>query len=153
VQRRLDELSTEYNTIRIKEDSGPERTRHMTGVLRQMMDLAHAVDGSDMVRRLDDPDRGRRLAAYAYAYARPEPEMLEPLVESLIKYSARRRSDTDNRPFGEYWGIQALANVIAKRPPQRETVDRLRQWATTIERGTDRWAEVSKLLRRLGFDL
>jgi hypothetical protein len=102
---------------------------------------------------LDDRDRGRRLAGYAAVYAHPRPELLEPLVDSLIKYSVRTRSDADNRPFGEYWGIEALGRVLSVAQPTPEILERLRQWASTLERGTDRWAGMARILQRHGIQV
>jgi len=149
----LDAGAARYNEIRQTEDSGPDRTRHMTEVWRQMLDVAARLQDFDAEQQLDSPDRGKRLAAYAWVYMHPRPDLLDPLLRSLEKYSAARRSETDNRPFGEYWGILTLDKVLDQQRPSRETLERLRRFGQTVDRGTDRSAEITRILHRFGMDV
>ena len=150
---RIEALVREYRTIRETQKSGPERTREMTRVFREMMEVAKEFPEFNVIQRLDDSNPEWRLAAYAAVYANPRPECFDPLVQSVIKYSARNRSETDNPPFGEYWGIEALERVLAVAQPRPELLNRLRDWASTIERGTDRWAAMARILQRYGMQV
>ncbi len=76
----------------------------MTDVVRRMVDVAKSFDTFDIESALRDPDLGRRLFGYAYTFARPNPSQLETLVESVTRL--------ERKPFGQYWGLQALGRVL-----------------------------------------
>jgi hypothetical protein len=151
-REKLEPLVRQYNELR-NTPWGPERTRKMTAVFRQMIDVVKGDPEFNAVQYFDHADRGWRLVGYAAAYANPQSRLLEPLVRSLIKYSSRTAGDGDNRAFGEYWGIETLDRVLSVALPGPEIIRQLRDWAVTIPKGTDRWAAMSRILRRHGVEL
>jgi hypothetical protein len=96
-------LAEEYVRIRNEQPSGDARTAAMTDVVRRMVDVAKSLDAFDIESALRDADLGRRLIGYAYCFARPNPSQLETLVESVTRL--------EDKPFGQYWGLQALGRV------------------------------------------
>lgn len=148
---RLAALVREYNTIRKTQASGPERTREMTRVFRQMMEAARESPDFDVIQRLDDRDRGWRLAAYAAVHANPRPEHLEPLVRSLIRHSAQ--SGGGNKPFCEYWGIEALDRALRAGQAGPDMLNQLLSWARGLEKGSDRLAAMTRILQRYGIQI
>jgi hypothetical protein len=146
-------LADAYNHIRKTQRGGNERTEAMTGVVTQMITLAHKpqdsgvaeLDGFDVKRALREEDGGRRLAAYAYLYANPNFELLTDLVNSVI--------DIDDTPFGQYWGIQAVGKVIGGRKKtdiDPQLPERLEQFlALRLKPGSDRYYALSRILRDL----
>jgi hypothetical protein len=70
---------------------------------------------------LSDKDGGKRLFAYAYIYARPNPQRLADLVHSA----------TGNE----------------RTPPQIRNT--LRVFLATLEKGTERYYELSKIMKAL----
>lgn len=136
-------LAEEYNRIRDKQQAGNARTRAMTAVVQQMIDLAARAMLFDATTALRDANRGVRLFAYAYLYRRPDSGMLLPLIDSVTV--------VEDRPFGQYWGLQAIACVLAEAP--RELLPQVRMrlltFAAKLPAGTDRAYEVKKLLRQL----
>jgi len=136
-------LVREYNRIRETQRSGPARTTAMTAVVRRMIDVSSSMPLTAVQDALRDKDRGQRLLAYAFLYTRPEPSLLNDLMDAV------RGEDT---PFGQYWGIQALGKVIGSM--QRVQINdgvvrRLRAFAAELQPDTDRHYELSRLLRSL----
>jgi hypothetical protein len=140
---QLARLADTYNHIRETQPRGPARTGAMTTVLRQMMDLAPrlAAAGYDVTRALVDHDGGARLGAYAHLLARPDFDLLVPLVDSVTR--------KEDRPFGQYWGIQAIARLLAAggtRKPPAPVLPALRALLGELRPDTDRAYELRRLL-------
>ena len=140
----LKALAEQYNVIRRDQRAGDARTAAMTAVVRQMIDLAPNLSSFDVAQELQSDDRGRRLAAYAVLYARPDPKFLAALVQSVAK--------REDKPFGQYWGLQAVARVIATPglsiPPG--VVEQLRACAENLPRDTDRAYVLRRILKDIG---
>jgi hypothetical protein len=139
---RLQDLAAEYNRIRAIKESGPDRTAEMTRVVRQLIDLAPQLTDSVPSTYLSSGDRGLRLAAYAYLYARPDPVHLTSLVASV--------SGVEDKPFGQYWGIQAIRRVLEQMREQEMTVApeiaaQLESYRRRLRPGTDRHFELSRI--------
>jgi hypothetical protein len=133
-----------YNHIRATQLSGSSRTRDMTDVVRKMIDLAPLLAQFDVAGYLGSEDRGRRLAAYAYLYARPDYNFLDELVESV--------TNREDKPFGQYWGLQSISRNLAYRGRQTVpagVVARLKSFAESLPRGTDRDYVVRDILREI----
>ena len=83
-----------------------------------------------------------RLSGYAYLYARPDTQKLPALVESVTN---------EDRPFGQYWGLQSIAHVLPQAVPHvpSSVKAKLRAFAADVPPGSDRDYEVRKLLRQL----
>ncbi len=137
-------LAEEYNVIRRDQRSGDARTTAMTAVVRKMIDLVPNLGSFDIATELRSDDRGRRLAAYAVLYARPDATFLSDLVQSVAK--------REDKPFGQYWGLQAVSRVIATAgnniPPA--VVEQLRACAENLPRGTDRAYVLRRILEGIG---
>jgi hypothetical protein len=136
-------LAARYNLIRKTQKSGPLRTEAMTDIVGEMIDLAYSIPTASIVPLLEEEDEGKRLFAYAYTYARPEPELLPELVRSV--------TNIKNKPFGQYWGIQAIARIIQRFPnsPSTEIANRLRSLMARLQKDTDRYYELSKIMESL----
>jgi uncharacterized protein (UPF0335 family) len=137
-------LADEYDRIRETQPSGDARTVAMTDVIRKMIELVPLVSTFDVIQALHEKHQGRRLAAYAYLYAQPNPDFLQSLVDSVTKQ--------EDKPFGQYWGLQAIARVLAKQGQAvipTGVANQLRQFVERIPRGTDRDYELKKILRDL----
>jgi hypothetical protein len=140
--RRLAEV---YNQIRKDQRSGPSRTAAMTSVVREMIALAPRLPQFDVRLALESKDRGTRLMAYAYLYARPDIENLSALVKSVTEIEAK--------PFGQYWGLQAIQKILEQTGPQNvdfQTQRKLRDFQHHLASGTDRYYELKQILRGLG---
>jgi hypothetical protein len=138
-------LMRDYEHIRNTQSSGAARTRAMTEIVRKMVALAPAIHGFDPAEALKSDQRGLRLAAYAYLYAQPDYRFIEALVAGVTK--------VEDKPFGQYWGLQAISRVLASRggASVSESVrSQLRQLSERLPRGTDRDYEVRKILLELG---
>jgi hypothetical protein len=142
---RIGELAERYNEIRRTQRSGAIRTSDMTAVVRSMMEVARSVDRpyatADALR---SSDPGTRLFAYAYLNARPEGAPIADLVESLTR--------AEDKPFGQYWGILALGEVIRATSPAQigaAELSMLRDFKKKLEPGTDREYELKRILGSL----
>jgi hypothetical protein len=105
------------------------------------VDLDQPPDITDLLT--DKNNRGRRLVAFAYLLARPDPQYLEGLVDSVI--------NIEDKPFGQYWGIQAIGRVIASQSSDA-TLDlriltKLRSFLSHLTPGTDRYYELQRILQ------
>ncbi|MBC6989387.1 hypothetical protein [Hymenobacter sp. BT491] len=141
---KLLELAKEYNNLRERLPSGNERTIAMTSIVRQMTNLAPELHDYDVPNALNNEDRGIRLTAYAYLFARPEFSQLANLINSLIL--------VEDKPFGQYWAIQALGKLIANRLDHsidNTLVNRLKSFQASLQVGTDRYYELGKILKDL----
>ena len=139
-------LAEEYVRIRKEQRSGDARTAAMTDVVRRMVDVAKSLESFDVRAAVRDSDRGRRLFGYAYCFARPDASQLETLVDSVTRL--------EDKPFGQYWGLQALGRVLplASHDARRAVRPPLTKFAQRIEPGTDRDYEIRKLLRLIDSD-
>ena len=97
-------LARQYERIRDEQESGPARTQAMTSVVRRMIESAGSLGEHELLTLLQSKQRGDRLLAYASTYALPQPALLEELITSV---TAR-----EDKPFGEYWGLQAIARNL-----------------------------------------
>lgn len=137
-------LAAAYNNIRDTQKSGPSRTSAMTSIVRQMIDLTPRLQNCDVEAGLKDSDRGKRLGAYAYLYARPDFSKLDKLVLSVTQI--------EDKPFGQYWGLQSIGKVIGSRNGQKistKIVQQLREFLAKLQPGTDRYYELSRILKEL----
>ena len=133
-----------YEHIRETQSSGTARTQAMTAVVRKMIELAPRQTKFEIAHALNAEQRGQRLAAYAYLYAMPDFQLLGPLVASVTKL--------EDKPFGQYWGLQAISRLLAIRKNESVSPDvsrNLSQYAEHVQRGTDRDYEVRRLLHDL----
>lgn len=139
------QLMRDYENIRSVQSPGPGRTEAMTAVVRQMTELAPSLQSFDVAAALVSHERGQRLGAYAYLYARPDARYIEPLVASVTKI--------EDKPFGQYWGLQAISRILTVSQGVVVSEDarlQLRQYAARVPRGTDRDYEIRKILNYLG---
>jgi hypothetical protein len=142
-EQRYLALSERYNDIRKTQKPSDLRTAAMTNVVGEMISLASSGASVKVVPFLTDRDDGKRLFAYAHIYAHPDPRLLPDLVRSVTQ--------VEDKPFGQYWGIQAIGRVIQAAPDSVDvqTQVALRQFLTKLKRGTDRHYELSRILRSL----
>jgi hypothetical protein len=135
------ELARKYNHIRLTMTRGPARTREMTSVVNRMRSYLQDVERFDLNKHLNSSDRGLRLAAYAYLHVRPDPVWAATLVSTLI--------DREDKPFGEYWALQALKRQCEVSPAalDRDTKRRLEEFLKELPPGTDRDVELRSVLR------
>jgi hypothetical protein len=143
-EQRLLALSERYNNIRKTQRPGSLRTSAMTEVVGEMISLAPSVPGPTVTPLLTETDGGKRLFAYAQLYARPDSQLLPELVRSVTQL--------EDKPFGQYWGIQAIGRVIQAAPDaaNSQTRDTLRGFLTKLKKGTDRYYELSRIMQALG---
>lgn len=142
VENKIKELADKYNHIRDTQKAGGQRTTAMTNVVSQMMEFARRMPSLDPKRLLSNENRGLRLFGYAFLYEQPnDSALLLPLVESVTRI--------EDKPFGQYWGLQAIKKVIANAPPeaQSEAKARLSSFSPRIPAGTDRGYELRQILR------
>lgn len=141
-------LARRYNEIRETQVRGAARTGAMTAVVTEMIAGAHRWGNFDVRRLLVENDPGRRLAAYAYLYALPQFELLDELVESV--------TGLEDKPFGQYWGIKSIRQVIGDRRQQAvspQILSRLEQFLhKKLRVGTDRYYALTLALRDLRGD-
>jgi hypothetical protein len=148
----LAELVERYNEIRGTERPGHERTARLLAVAKELHDVVTLVTQFNVVSRLDDPDRGWRLAAYVYAYETRDPALYSPLCRSILKYRATKldaRISNDNRPFGEKEALLALEqvdnNTTELSADQTEMLVQLRE---SLSPGPERKSILSRILAR-----
>lgn len=141
VEDKIKTLADEYNYIRDTQNAGGQRTTAMTNVVSRMIELARRAPSYDPKRLLNNENRGLRLFGYAFLYERPDTAFLLPLVESVTR--------VEDKPFGQYWGLQAIKKVIPNASPEAESQAkaRLSAFATRIPAGTDRGYELRQILR------
>jgi hypothetical protein len=142
-QSTLASLSERYNKVRASLKPGDERTIEMTAIVNQMIAAARRERPTDLLELLRSPDRGQRLAGYAAAYADSDPRVLSELVASVT-----RRED---KPFGQYWGLQAVRRVAERETHvPHDVIALLQEYAKAVPRGTDREYEVMRILEQAG---
>lgn len=138
-ETELLELANKYVDTRAVLVAGNARTAVMTQIFRSMIQKADELQYFDMEANLRDKDPGRRLSAVAYAYAKPIPEMLNPLLDSVL---------SEVKPFNQYWGIQALKRIISQVYPkiENEVEIKFRNLLRQLKSGTDRYYEVKSIV-------
>lgn len=139
----LNALITRYNDVRETQRSGSIRTATMTGIVRDMIRVAGRLATFDWEENLRSKDRGRRLAAYAYLFQDSRCEATEPLLHSLL--------EIEDKPFGQYWALKALRNVVAKCDDSsiREIEPRIVAAKGRFREGSDRGREIRELLHEI----
>jgi hypothetical protein len=143
-EEELVDLVKEYNNIRATQPSGDARTSAMTTVVSKMIRLFPNLKSFNIDEQLEESDQGKRLAAYAYLYANPDFAHLENLVNSVTQI--------EDKPFGQYWGIQAIGKVLGNRgntEVSKEILDRLNRFLNRLKPGTDRHYELTRSLRSI----
>lgn len=134
-------LAQDYNAIRKDDSQSSEvRTRAMSRVFSQMCTLAQVLHGYDPAPDLQADDGGLRLFAYAYLARRPNPALLDTLMDSVIKLEGTN--------FGKYHGITAIGQVLAKAEWEvaPAVVERLEKLLQTFDRNTDRYYALNNIL-------
>ena len=140
----LERLSQSYEQIRSEQKSGTTRTQAMTAIVREMIQVAQNLPETDIAPLLRSQRAGDRLAGYAYLYAKPNPALLSQVVYSV--------TSLEDKPFGEYWGLQAIGRNLTSSPTQTfpESVIRdLVAYSSRVQQGTDRSYELSKILNQM----
>lgn len=133
-------LATEYNAIRRDMRSGSERTSLMTEVVSKMIGRFSTAEAApDLSALLSSEDRGLRLAGYAYLYTNPESARAIELASSVM---------SEDKPFSQYWGLQALRKQIDldHGAIDLNTRRRLERLAQQLDDGTDRAHELRRIL-------
>ena len=102
-------LAAEYNAIRDRLPSGSERTSQMTRIVSRMLSMLSGLssDEFDPSPYLGSQDRGLRLAGYAFLYANPDPLRIQELTSAVV---------SEDKPFGQYWGIRAIHRQLQAHP-------------------------------------
>jgi hypothetical protein len=134
-------LASQYNNIRSTQPRGESRTRAMTDVVSKMIALASSLSQYKVSEGLIDKDRGKRLFAYSFLYAHPDFSKLDELLGSVRKI--------EDKPFGQFWGIQALGKVLDSRGSNavgEDTKEELKAFLNTLGPGTDRYHELSRIV-------
>jgi hypothetical protein len=137
-------LANKYDEIRLKFESGELRTAAMSEVVAELMASSSFISPEDVPRFLSDRESGgMRLVAYVSLYVFPRPELLSDLIKTVTL--------VEGTPFGQYWGIQAIRRVIQTSPKTvtPQVRDALTSFLTTLNEGTDRHYELSKVLLAL----
>jgi len=138
----FDECAAEYNRLRADMPSGPMRTSLMAKIVSRMIKIVPLLTGYDVDAALRQSNGGKRLGAYAFLYARPDLKFLDALVSSV--------TSTEDTAFGQYWGIlsiQRVAGVQAGQPIPAATFAKLSAFSQKLQRGTDRYYELTKVLQ------
>ena len=142
----MDSLVKSYNETRDTMKPGWPRSQVMTEIVGKMISLATSgleLSPDSLGALLKEADGGKRLYAYAYIYARPRADVLDALVNSVV--------NVEVKPFGQFWGIQALGKVIAEKKygvPQsvKQTLEKFRERFVV---GTDRYYALTQILETL----
>jgi hypothetical protein len=141
IDPKIRELAGEYNRIRWTMSSGPARTAAMEDVVRRMRSAWQSIKDVDVTLYLVSEDRGLRLAGFAYLYENPDPGQIPKLVDVLLK---------EDKPFGQYWALQALEKQLDAHPEplDHDTRARLESLLSRLGPGTDRARLLRPLLER-----
>ena len=146
--QELDFLSDLYISRRNSLEKSAERTAEMSTIFGKMVAVCARIESIDASPYLDSGDAGKRLVGYARLYARPESTYLSQLVETIT-------SGLETTPFGQYWGIRALARVVeeidSKAVPS-SLKSKLADYCAKLAKDTDRYFELSKLAQIIGFE-
>ena len=141
----VEKLAEEYNHIRATQKSGSYRTTQMTSIVSQMISLAPELNNIDIRSTLNEVDGGNRLIGYAFLYKIPNYDFINELVRSVTQI--------EDKPFGQYWGLQAIGKTLEGRNEKEvpmEIVNSLENFKNRLRKGTDRYYELSRILRDLG---
>jgi hypothetical protein len=136
-------LAEKYNEIRTTQEPGATRAGAMTAIIGDLLTIASSMRDVVVGPLLMDKDAGKRLFAYAYLYSHPDPAALADLVRSVTVM--------EDKPFGQYWGIQAIGRVILAAPKSINSNIReaLQSFLTKLKKGTDSYYELSRILKSL----
>lgn len=141
----LQVLADQYDKIRATQSPGDARTLAMTSVVHRIIELVPQSQDFNLTGALTEKRRGVRLVAYAILYAAPDPAFLDALVQCV--------TSIEDKPFGQYWGLQAIARIIDVVPSARvlpaQVITQLREFGARIPRGTDRDYELRQILEAL----
>ena len=116
----------------------------MTTIVSQMMRESGNLSPDQVRKALADKDRGQRLIGYTALYKLPNPALLDDLVTSV--------TSIEDKPFGQYWGIQSIGAVIGKADQNQinlAVTKKLEAFLSRLETETDRHYELSRILRAL----
>lgn len=141
---QLFRLAEQYDRIREVRESSDERTTAMTGVVNQMITEARIIGTFDVQAALNSASGGVRLAGFAYLYANPDVEKLSHLTAAVTR--------VETKPFGQYWGLQAIRRVIeasARDRISRDVAHQISDFQKRVPRGTDRYYEARRILELL----
>jgi hypothetical protein len=142
-EEELTQCAQSYNNIRNTMPSGNPRTRKMTEIIKEMMNIVPSLTTFDISQTLKEGDNGKRLGGYAYLYIKPDYQYLEELVDAFT---------TDKTPFGQYWGIQAMGKILELQPNdklQPQILKKLKTYYDQLDIGIDREYELKKMLPEL----
>jgi hypothetical protein len=139
----LADLARQYDQIRETQDSGPARTSAMTAVVRQMIQHGTGLTDAELRTLLKSDAGGERLVAYASLYGSPQPSLLEPLVASVTKL--------ERKPFGQYWGLQAIGKNLPKKGSDipHAVIEALTVFESRQRPGTDRHYALTEIFRQV----
>lgn len=140
---RLSTLAHEYEHIRETQKPGSPRTANMAAIVSQMIDLVPHLQNYPVEESLRSTKAGQRLSAYAYLYAKPQVTHLDSLVESVTQI--------EDRPFGQYWGLQAITKVIGSNDHvvNPKVLHQLENFLSQLKPGIDRYYILSRLLNEI----
>lgn len=116
-------LAVRYNVLRETMPSGDPRTTAMADIVRELRNLLRDVPDFDVAKHLSNSDRGLRLAAYAYLQEHEAPQYRSELVRVVCD---------EDKPFGQYTGLEALRNQ--GRAKERLGEDDLRKLSSLAQR-------------------
>lgn len=137
---QIRELAGRYNTLRYTMPSGNPRTAKLTDVVQEMIARFRELGSAEAGALLSSGDRGVRLAGAAAAYAEPRRELAPMLTRVAV---------TTDRPFNEFWTLQALRRLIEESPDalsERE-IEQLRARLGVVPPGSDRAEQIHLILR------
>jgi TIR domain/Caspase domain/SIR2-like domain len=138
---KIGRLADEYNHIRATQPSGSDRTTVMTAVVSRIRHVGSQM-GEERVRQLlSSSDPGLRLGAYASLYENPSAALFSAVVQAVTR--------TENQPFCQYWGLQAVRNVAKMFAPDELPIDlrvELEHFMESLKPGTDRYSVLSSIL-------
>lgn len=146
-EQQLNLLCQEYVEVRSRLKPGTERTTEMSAIFGRMVAVSAQLNHLDMGKYLVSEDAGQRLAAYAFLYARPQGAVLELLVRTVA-------GGAEDKPFGQYWGIRAIGRVLETLDTAQlssSVVGQLQDFCRRLPKDTDRYFELSKMSREVGF--
>ncbi|HEY0096399.1 MAG TPA: hypothetical protein VGB96_18870, partial [Archangium sp.] len=134
-------LAQEYNDIRARDTQSSEaRTRAMSRVFSQMSELAQVLEEYDPAPDLRAKDGGSRLFAYAYLARRPNPALLDALVDCVTRL--------EEANFGQFQGITAIGKVLdeADWKVAPTVMERLETLLQNLRPDTARYYALNRLL-------
>ncbi len=100
---RVRDLADQYNRLRVTMPSSDERTRRMAEIVNELRRLLKEIPDSSVLEYLNSTDRGLRLAAYAYLLEHKAAQYIQEVLKDVY---------TEDKPFGQYWALQALRQQV-----------------------------------------